>query len=85
MWCNLVRALEEFGYIPRFHMNWQNKKRVLQPAKLYRRYSTMTVAALPPQLSTDLIKIMEQRILAIEQRNAYLEDFINQTARCLAS
>lgn len=78
MWCNLVRALEEFGYIPRFHMNWQNKKRVLQPAKLYRRYSTMTVAALPPQLSTDLIKIMEQRILAIEQRNAYLEDFINQ-------
>lgn len=40
MWCNLVRALEEFGYIPRFHMNWQNKKWVLQPAKVYRRYST---------------------------------------------
>lgn len=45
----------------------------------------MTVAALPPQLSTDLIKIMEQRILAIEQRNAYLEDFINQVNASLKS
>ncbi|XP_022757728.1 uncharacterized protein LOC111304943 isoform X1 [Durio zibethinus] len=33
---------------------------------------------LQPQLSTDLLKIMEQRLSAIEHRSAFLENLINQ-------
>ncbi|RVW12538.1 Peptide chain release factor 1 [Vitis vinifera] len=36
------------------------------------------MAELQPQLSTDLIGIMEQRLSAIEHRSAYLQDFINR-------
>ncbi|XP_012490240.2 peptide chain release factor 1, mitochondrial [Gossypium raimondii] len=39
-----------------------------------RYYST----ELQPQLSTDLLKIMEQRLVAIEHRSAFLENFMNQ-------
>ncbi|GLT50565.1 hypothetical protein SLA2020_240430 [Shorea laevis] len=42
---------------------------------LSRSYST---AELQPQLSTDLIRIMEQRLSAIERRSAFLENLINQ-------
>ncbi|KAI9181372.1 hypothetical protein LWI28_014417 [Acer negundo] len=41
---------------------------------VFRSYSAET----QPQLSTDLIKVMEQRLLAIERRSACLENFINQ-------
>ncbi|KAK0582315.1 hypothetical protein LWI29_024115 [Acer saccharum] len=41
---------------------------------VFRSYSAET----QPQLSTDLIKVMEQRLLAIEHRSACLENFINQ-------
>ncbi|XP_059659270.1 peptide chain release factor 1, mitochondrial isoform X3 [Cornus florida] len=39
-----------------------------------RSYTT----ELQPQISTDLIKIMEQRLSAIENRNAYLQGIINR-------
>lgn len=35
-------------------------------------------AELQPQLSTDLLKIMEQRLSAIEHRSAYLENLMNR-------
>ncbi|KAF3647540.1 hypothetical protein BC332_23954 [Capsicum chinense] len=41
---------------------------------LLRLYST----ELQPQLSIDLIKMMEQRISAIENRNAQLQHFLDQ-------
>ncbi|KAH7578190.1 hypothetical protein JRO89_XS01G0351300 [Xanthoceras sorbifolium] len=41
---------------------------------IFRSYST----EMQPQLSTDLIKIMEQRILAIEHRSACLANLVNQ-------
>ncbi|KAJ4954945.1 hypothetical protein NE237_011728 [Protea cynaroides] len=41
-----------------------------------RSYST----ELQPQISTDLLKIMEQRLSAIEHRSAYLQDLMNQPA-----
>ncbi|KAJ9696851.1 hypothetical protein PVL29_008852 [Vitis rotundifolia] len=44
------------------------------PFSFIRPYST----ELQPQLSTDLIGIMEQRLSAIEHRSAYLQDFINR-------
>ncbi|XP_076900418.1 peptide chain release factor 1, mitochondrial-like [Bidens hawaiensis] len=40
--------------------------------------SYSTVAEVQPQSSAELIKIMEQRLSAIEHRNAYLEGIINQ-------
>ncbi|RVW38022.1 Peptide chain release factor 1 [Vitis vinifera] len=51
------------------------------PFSFIRSYST----ELQPQLSTNLIGIMEQRLLAIEHRSAYLQDFINRTTRSLTS
>ncbi|KAK2649804.1 hypothetical protein Ddye_017293 [Dipteronia dyeriana] len=41
---------------------------------IFRSFSAET----QPQLSTDLIKVMEQRLLAIEHRNVCLENIINQ-------
>lgn len=40
-----------------------------------RSYSTVE---LNPQISTDLINIMEKRLCAIEHRNTYLHNFMNQ-------
>ncbi|BAS93122.1 Os05g0277300 [Oryza sativa Japonica Group] len=36
------------------------------------------------QLPANLVGVMEQRMKLIEQRSAYLQEQINQTARCLA-
>lgn len=63
----------------------RNQRSFLLPAipniflSFCRYYST----ELQPQLSTDLLKIMEQRLAAIEHRSAFLENFMNQTARSL--
>lgn len=35
-----------------------------------------------PHLSTDIIKIMEQRLSVIEQRNALLQNLINKVINC---
>ncbi|PIA60743.1 hypothetical protein AQUCO_00300331v1 [Aquilegia coerulea] len=43
-----------------------------------RSYSTSGAAEMNPQLSNDLIKIMENRLSAIEHRNIYLQNFMNQ-------
>ncbi|CAH8320704.1 unnamed protein product [Eruca vesicaria subsp. sativa] len=43
-------------------------------SKMFRLYST----EVEPQLSPDLIKIMDQRLSAIEHRNAILQRLINQ-------
>ncbi|KAD5316921.1 hypothetical protein E3N88_16867 [Mikania micrantha] len=40
--------------------------------------SSSVLAELQPQSSAELIKIMEQRLSAIEHRNAYLQGIINQ-------
>lgn len=58
----------------------RNQRSFLLPAipniflSFCRYYST----ELQPQLSTDLLKIMEQRLAAIEHRSAFLENFMNQ-------
>lgn len=58
----------------------RNQRSFLLPAipniflSFCRYYST----ELQPQLSTDLLKIMEQRLVAIEHRSAFLENFMNQ-------
>ncbi|KAK5783695.1 Peptide chain release factor 1 [Gossypium arboreum] len=58
----------------------RNQRSFLLPAipniflSFCRYYST----ELQPQLSTDLLKVMEQRLAAIEHRSAFLENFMNQ-------
>lgn len=37
-----------------------------------------------PQLTTGIIKIMEQRMVAIEQRSAYLHERVNQVTYVLS-
>ncbi|XP_008790487.1 peptide chain release factor 1, mitochondrial isoform X1 [Phoenix dactylifera] len=50
---------------------------ILKPSlSALRAYST----ELYPQLSADLLKIMEQRMVTIEQRSAFLHNQINRTA-----
>ncbi|KAK3022677.1 hypothetical protein RJ639_047593 [Escallonia herrerae] len=39
---------------------------------------TLQIAALQPQVSIDLIKIMDQRLLAIEKRSAFLQGILDQ-------
>ncbi|KAG7570777.1 Peptide chain release factor class I/class II [Arabidopsis thaliana x Arabidopsis arenosa] len=46
----------------------------LRSSKMIRLYTT----GMEPQLSPDLIKIMDQRLSAIEHRNALLQKLINQ-------
>lgn len=43
------------------------------------------MAETQPYLSEDLVKIMEQKLSAIEHRSTLLENLINKTARGLAS
>ncbi|KAK2970222.1 hypothetical protein RJ640_021658 [Escallonia rubra] len=39
---------------------------------------TLQIAALQPQVSIDLIRIMDQRLLAIEKRSAFLQGILDQ-------
>lgn len=50
---------------------------------LIRFFSTTTEPR--PQLSPDLIKIMEQRLFSIENRTSYLQRVLNQAIPCLDS
>ncbi|XWS76721.1 hypothetical protein CRYUN_Cryun01aG0202100 [Craigia yunnanensis] len=73
---NSLRLLE----VAKSNANLYNQRSFLLPEipnislSFSRYYST----ELQPQLSTDLLKIMEQRLSAIEHRSALLEILINQ-------
>lgn len=43
-----------------------------------RSFTILEVAELQPQLSANIIRIMEQRLSAIEYRSACLQNLINQ-------
>ncbi|XAR52467.1 hypothetical protein NMG60_11020566 [Bertholletia excelsa] len=77
---NLVRHLEDFEYISRSGRGLQNQSRLLQSVSKGTIFSNrrMYSTELQPQLSSDLIKIMEKRLSAIEHRGAYLSSFINK-------
>uniref|UniRef100_A0A5B7BVC2 Peptide chain release factor domain-containing protein n=1 Tax=Davidia involucrata TaxID=16924 RepID=A0A5B7BVC2_DAVIN len=81
LWSNVVRQFQEYKSFLSLHTHLRNRRFLLQSAmaktSIYnlRSYST----ELQPQLSTDLVKIMEQKLSAIEHRSAYLQGLINQT------
>ncbi|XP_068663647.1 peptide chain release factor 1, mitochondrial [Aristolochia californica] len=83
-WRNLLRELTQFERLQ--HLTTTRSKSVFCSSvwKPYlcslSAFSTETC----PQLSTDLIKIMEQKLSAIEQRSAYLQGVINQPAATTA-
>ncbi|XP_034689324.1 peptide chain release factor 1 [Vitis riparia] len=72
--------LKQIGTLYAYYTTYQIQNGFLHstmaktPFSFIRPYST----ELQPQLSTDLIGIMEQRLSAIEHRSAYLQDFINR-------
>nr|XP_043621482.1 peptide chain release factor 1, mitochondrial-like [Erigeron canadensis] len=66
---NLVRAFSRNG-------NSNNNMFIKIHPFSFPKYST--VVEMQPQTSAELIKIMEQRLSAIEHRNAYLQGIINQ-------
>ncbi|KAI4301584.1 hypothetical protein L6164_034847 [Bauhinia variegata] len=70
----ISRSLKQFESS---HKNFQNRRSFLQSSvsTKFRSYSTEA----KPQLSTDLIKIMEQRLSAIEDRTACLQNLLNHT------
>ncbi|KAE8697220.1 Peptide chain release factor 1 [Hibiscus syriacus] len=73
---NLLRQFQ----VAKSYPNPCNERSFVLPAipniflSFCRYYST----ELQPQVSSDLLKIMEQRLVAIEHRSAFLENFINQ-------
>lgn len=77
-----VNALKSFAQLQSFSTvlhTIHNSRRSFLSSEIYsasfpRHYST----EFEPQLSTDLIRIMDQRLIAIERRNAFLENLINQ-------
>ncbi|KAH9787003.1 PCRF domain-containing protein [Citrus sinensis] len=71
-----LRQLESSSSIshrnPLLHQRWFVQRAAATPSlSNFRSYST-------EMLSNDLIKIMEQRVLAIERRSACLENLVNQ-------
>ncbi|OMO82258.1 Peptide chain release factor class I/class II [Corchorus olitorius] len=60
--------------------NPYNRRSFIVPgiANISLSFSRYFSTELQPQLSTDLLKIMEQRMSAIEHRNSLLENLINQ-------
>lgn len=82
----LVKAMKDLEAPPSVHTIYRNRCSFMQSkmATSFRTYSTGIFAfrtystEMQPQLSTDLIKIMEQRLLAIEHRSACLQDLINR-------
>ncbi|CAL5396642.1 unnamed protein product [Camellia sinensis] len=77
---NLSQHLKEFEYFFTSHSNLQNRRLFLHSVKRNTVFSNLRSysSELQPQLSFDLIKIVEKRLLAIEHRSAYLLGIINQ-------
>ncbi|CAL5338861.1 hypothetical protein CsSME_00022484 [Camellia sinensis var. sinensis] len=77
---NLSQHLKEFEYFFTSHSNLQNRRLFLHSVKRNTIFSNLRSysSELQPQLSFDLIKIVEKRLLAIEHRSAYLLGLINQ-------
>ncbi|KAK3194397.1 hypothetical protein Dsin_025707 [Dipteronia sinensis] len=73
-----LKKLQSISAISRIdHLNHRSSiQSAIATASLsiFRSFSAET----QPQLSTDLIKVMEQRLLAIEHRSVCLENIINQ-------
>ncbi|KAG9459951.1 hypothetical protein H6P81_004459 [Aristolochia fimbriata] len=76
-WRNLLQELKRSELL-------QN---LTSPTTIWKPYLCSPIAFSTdacPQLSTDLIKIMEDKLSAIEKRSAYLQDVINQPAATAA-
>ncbi|XP_031280407.1 uncharacterized protein LOC116138869 isoform X2 [Pistacia vera] len=77
IWKNMFLALKELQSVSSIsntsHLN-QRSAIAITSLSILRFYST----EMQPQLSNELIKIMEQKLLAIERRSALLENIINR-------
>ncbi|KAB1202676.1 Peptide chain release factor 1 [Morella rubra] len=76
-WRNLVRALEHLGSATRTSRRFTPLPRIL-PFPIATYFRTYSNEMRQPQLSSDLIRIMEQRLSAIEHRTGSLLNLINQ-------
>ncbi|KAI9127818.1 hypothetical protein K1719_000811 [Acacia pycnantha] len=77
IWRRLSLALKQYESISSTsHPNVQLRSSIFQSSitSVIRSYTTEIL----PQMSTDLLKIMEQRLSAIEHRTACLQNFLNQ-------
>ncbi|XP_044492425.1 peptide chain release factor 1, mitochondrial isoform X1 [Mangifera indica] len=77
MWKNMFSALKELRSISSIsHSNHLNQRSAwaITSLSVLRFYST----EMQPQLSNELIKIIGQKLLAIERRSACLENIINR-------
>ncbi|XP_057979050.1 peptide chain release factor 1, mitochondrial isoform X2 [Malania oleifera] len=81
LWSNLIRVIREHESVSFIASNSQNRgcfpHSIMAKTSLsvVRSYST---EKLQPQMSNELIKIMEQRLSAIEHRSACLQGLLNQ-------
>ncbi|XVF72828.1 hypothetical protein PTKIN_Ptkin12aG0152000 [Pterospermum kingtungense] len=66
--------------VPKSNANPYNPRSFILPgiSNTYFSFSRYYSTELQPQLSNELLKIMEQRLSAVEHRNAFLENLINQ-------
>ncbi|GMI66699.1 hypothetical protein like AT2G47020 [Hibiscus trionum] len=73
------RCMRQFQ-VAKSYPNPVNERSFLSPAipNIFLSFCRFYSTELQPQISTDLLKIMEQRLVAIEHRSAFLENFINQ-------
>ncbi|KAF8387737.1 hypothetical protein HHK36_026391 [Tetracentron sinense] len=80
LWRNLVRDLNGFKAISDFPKHLPNSIWCMCSSMAKPSFSTVHSYSteIQPQLSANLVKIMEQRLLAIEHRSAYFQDLANQ-------
>ncbi|KAL6969903.1 hypothetical protein U1Q18_029616 [Sarracenia purpurea var. burkii] len=85
MWSNLARCLKDFEHFFNLHSNMNNQRPFLHSTRKKTIFSDLRSFSteLQPQLSSDLVKIMEKRLSAIEHRSAYLSGLINQVTTIL--
>ncbi|KAK8693702.1 hypothetical protein V6N13_071274 [Hibiscus sabdariffa] len=74
-----INSLRQFQ-VAKSYPNPVYERSFLSPAipNFFPSFCRYHSTELQPQVSTDLLKIMEQRLVAIEHRSAFLENFINQ-------
>ncbi|KAG8390513.1 hypothetical protein BUALT_Bualt01G0091200 [Buddleja alternifolia] len=73
----MVAAFKKLQFDPSNNVCGARNRIVLLKQTL-RPYTATTTAESQPQLSPDLINIMEQKLSAIQERNAYLQRIVNQ-------
>ncbi|OVA13526.1 Peptide chain release factor class I/class II [Macleaya cordata] len=83
IWRNLVvQDLKCFGSLFSSDLQssryWFRSSSISGPPSIYPLFLRSYSSGFDTQLSTDLIRIMEQRLLAIEHRATYLQNILNQ-------